>query len=168
MGKKVVKRNSLDGMQRVMLLPEHYPELNGKIAQAWVKDGKIVKIIRSGDDTRRTSTGSVSSRGSYWKTTQTLRVIIVWCASTGVLQANNKLQYIASTSHGRWINNWQPSLHHVIREKHSILLDWTRKDGWLWVRRKFRTPSMEFRRSVAWRSQFIANSSLLIYIPYVL
>jgi len=65
MGKKVAKQNSLDGLQRVMLLPEHYPELNGKIAQAWVKDGKIVKIIRSGDDTRRTSTGSVSSRGSY-------------------------------------------------------------------------------------------------------
>ena len=64
MGKKVAKRDSFDGMQRVMLLPEHYPELNGRVAQAWVKDGKIVKIITPNDNKRRTSSTSINSRNS--------------------------------------------------------------------------------------------------------
>ena len=61
MGKKVAKQNSLDGMQRVMLLPEHYPELNGQMAQAWIKDGKIVKIVTPGGDSRRISLTSLNS-----------------------------------------------------------------------------------------------------------
>ena len=62
MGKKVGKHGNINVMQKVMLLPQHYPELNGKIAQAWVKDGKIVKIIsRPGDNTRWESSTSISS-----------------------------------------------------------------------------------------------------------
>ena len=61
MGKKVAKQNSLDGVQRVMLLPEHYPELNGHMAQAWIKDGKIVKIVTPGGDSRRISLTSLNS-----------------------------------------------------------------------------------------------------------